>query len=379
MLEYLPGAMSNQTFARWIVVVLSFLFVWTLRLHSRLIQTFDHLGSDPQASGIMSLTRSSPIILDVLSIGSSSRMPYLEAQRKIIGSTPNIRHFFNATEVDDFDPTCSSRLAINDVYQIKRFCRNGRASNDRTLVASTSLNPIFRDFSTFFFPSRMIAKKKNPSAWLCAQQRPLSALQKTVMSYRAALSPYEWFPHWLIIIDDDTYIHPETLKSYIRNFETEHGTSPDDQIALGGCKMKLKSMHFAHGGFGLILSRGVLFALSEQRTIDTALFREMFTPWIGDLGFQQGEISVLDAFAKISENNSYTRQGLWTFPGYCMHSDWAFAYILQQSGIATIQQLTQRGFCSMDGHRCLTADGIVSICHSANPAIMQSLSLRSIV
>ena len=53
----------------------------------------------PQARGL---------VLDFLSIGSLSR---LEAQRSTFGSHPSVRYFFNVTEDDDADPTCSSSVS----------------------------------------------------------------------------------------------------------------------------------------------------------------------------------------------------------------------------------------------------------------------------
>ncbi|KAG7363524.1 Fringe-like protein [Nitzschia inconspicua] len=316
--------------------------------------------------------------MDVLSIGSHSRIIYLKTQDNLFASSLSVRRFIKATEQNDFDRTCSSQLKEMDVQDIKRFCRKGlTSSKNDTTVSSLKVDPAVLDFSQYFLPTKMMRKKDNTASWLCAQQRPLAALELLVRSYQEAQTTENGFPDYLVIIDDDTYINPQKLRSLIRDYEVRHGTSSDDRVALAGCKARLRTIEFAHGGFGLILSRGAILALNDPFLIrGNDAIQRMLHPWVGNLALQSGRLSLLEIFSSIAKHHSFMQHRLWSFPGYCMHSDWVFAYILHRSHIATIDQLTPSGYCNMSGDECLASLGNVDICHSTSSALMQKLHER---
>jgi hypothetical protein len=362
---------------RLMVVALSSCLVLTLLLHAKLVQNWHGSRHDIYFAGAASVSGPiyiSPLILDVLSIGSLSRIEFLETQRNILTSSHFMRRYFNATERDDFDPSCSFHLTNNDTQKIKRFCRTAGERYATGKGTSTLLDSTFRDFSRYFLPRKLMAKKRNPASWLCAQQRPLSALRKTLEFFRRA--PPGGFPDYLMIIDDDTYIDPENIHSYLKAYEDKHSISSDNSIALTGCVAKLRTIEFGHGGFGLILSRGALALLDAPLTNhNNQSLHTILSPWTKKSKLELKGLSLIELFAKIAKDNSFVHHQNWTFPGYCMHSDWVLAYILRYGGIASINQLTPDGFCQMTGDKCLkTFDNRTpSICHFASPAIMQTL------
>lgn len=314
----------------------------------------------------------SPFTLDFLSIGSHSRIEYLETQQFIYSSSQGVRRFFNVTEVDDFDPSCPTTLTEADTRDIKGFCTETRRMEDP--IESEGNDYVFQNFSRYFFPPAMVKNYKDKAAWLCAQQRPLAGMQKVVRSYQQTSEEVEEaFPDYLVILDDDTYIDVSSLRSLIQRYEIQHQVSSKDRVALSGCKFR-RPLSFAHGGFGLILSRGALLALNDpMRVSSDATVQAVLRPWKNSSGVPFEGSSLLDAVTMIAKQNSFVAHRQWTFPGFCMHSDWVWGYMTQLSGITEIDRLQPKQFCTRKGEDCLKSPDGASICHNASPDIMQKL------
>ena len=71
--------------------------------------------------------------VDILSVASLKRHINLVQQQKTFGSHPSVRNFFNATEVDDYDPLCHEELTVEQVMKVSRFCRCRPANLSRTM------------------------------------------------------------------------------------------------------------------------------------------------------------------------------------------------------------------------------------------------------
>ena len=137
--------------------------------------------------------QSSHLVIDILSIGSQRRPELLATQRATFGSHVSVRHFFNATEVDDDDPSCDSRLTPEDTFKISSFCKK----RDRSA-------PVLRRFlKNAFATANWLRKKASPVGWMCAQRRPLHGLYKVFQHYR---NQQQRLPDYLIVIVHDNQI-----------------------------------------------------------------------------------------------------------------------------------------------------------------------------
>jgi hypothetical protein len=118
------------------------------------------------------------LIIDIVSIGSKMRLDFQQAQAATFGRHSSVRYFFNITEDDDADPTCSDRLSNEDAYAISSFCKRRRYT-DRQLLMKFWRNQYGR--------KEWLAKKAAPAGWMCAQTRPTHGLHTAVTKYRSLM------------------------------------------------------------------------------------------------------------------------------------------------------------------------------------------------
>lgn len=110
-------------------------------------------------------------------IGSAHRLDYLAAQQNTFASHCTVRNFFSATEKDDADPECESKLTNQTVVAISNFCRRGQRWGRH--------GKWFMEYMTGAYAfHRWLMKKKNPQGWVCAQTRPAQALHNVVEKYK---------------------------------------------------------------------------------------------------------------------------------------------------------------------------------------------------
>jgi hypothetical protein len=181
------------------------------------------------------------LTIDILSIGSNTRLDFLEAQRTSFGSHRAVRHFFNATEADDADSNCAATLSVKDVFSIANFCHAKKWKTHRKLMAY---------YRSCYATQRWLGKKANPAGWLCAQTRPTFGFGKVVDYYRKNPA----LPDYLIIMDDDSYYNIEFFETFMRH------KNPDETHAIAGCIIRSPMFEINNtipfGGFGMIFSRG---------------------------------------------------------------------------------------------------------------------------
>jgi hypothetical protein len=246
-----------------------------------------------------------PFTVDILSVGSQSRLDYIQAQRDSFGSHSSVRHFFNVTELDDpNDPHCSTTLKWNDVASISRFCSTNKYNHNNKRnhhkIHSSSWDPqrqfVMKYLSGSFASTTWLSKKTNPAGWLCAQNRPALGLYKVLQHYRSTLQMLQndtvssssmtsslsllssVLPDFLIVMDDDTYYNMELLEQHFSpsyndgnnnnnndeanyNYNSDHYNSSIPK-GIAGCVVRspIRSINFTipFGGFGFIMSRGYL-------------------------------------------------------------------------------------------------------------------------
>ena len=166
--------------------------------------------------------------VDIISVASLERLDNLLLQRRTFGSHPSVRNFFNATEIDDYDPLCHTELTVDQVMKVSSFCRN-RPSN---------LSHTMKYLRGIYARRQWLEKKPNPVGWLCAIQRPYTGLKKALSHY---LIKKEKLPDYLIILDDDSYYN---MESFTMNYKGTNSTKP---TVTAGCLVRQPGEHiFVH-------------------------------------------------------------------------------------------------------------------------------------
>lgn len=246
------------------------------------------------------------VVIDVLSIGSETRVEYLTGQVETWATDPSIRHFWGFTEEQDYD-ACP-------------------LMSDQTLnsYASTCKSPKGWDPKVESFVNSHYGKAsgliRTNAGWFCAQRRPGRALGWLQAKYGAGSATS--IPDILLIVDDDASVDIEKVKqNVLRNQRTWPYSS-------AGCTFRQMGITFAFGGFGTFVNKAALERMtqpifcnednpSKNEPLMQAICANLARNRVGELNvFQQGD-TVLDIFYKYSGQEYF-----------CMHSDWALGYML---------------------------------------------------
>jgi hypothetical protein len=259
---------------------------------------------------------SSLFVVDILSIGSQSRLDYVVAQQQTFGSHVSVRNFFNVTELDDADPTCSFKLTREDVVQISNFCRVEKKWHPRRQFVMSYLQAPFAR-------PQWLMKRKNPMGWMCAQTRPAQGFYKVVQHYRSTKQP---LPDYLIIMDDDTYYNLELFQQHFQTHERYRNSS--ESSAIAGCLVRSPIQHInlilPFGGYGLIVSKGYLQDM--MRPISCSVNRNLcrairLTSHLDERHLFSESMSLTDLLYAYATNQPFADYKNWT-TGFCLHSDW---------------------------------------------------------
>ena len=247
-------------------------------------------------------------IIDVISIGSNTRLDYLWAQETTWGSHNSIRHFIPVTEDDDPVSSTTSRssrspvpaaddgekdnsnknnnnkchtlLSPEDVYSISDWCHNEYTVQKKKQTAASTkeeedaayehgrdipqlLSSSYR--KRYFATRKYLSKKSNPVGWLCAQRRFVYGLMKYKNKLEDSNDDAVLLPDYLLLVDDDTYYNIDLLLDELRSQQQQQRSTAVRASAppnvYVGCLMianKKRTIQFGYGGFGTILNKASL-------------------------------------------------------------------------------------------------------------------------
>mmetsp|Transcript_13382 Transcript_13382/g.32221 ORF Transcript_13382/g.32221 Transcript_13382/m.32221 type:complete len:769 (-) Transcript_13382:315-2621(-) len=285
--------------------------------------TFDHITSGWSRT-ITSLFDQSAVnkacphnmTVDIISIGSVHRLDYLSAQQTTFASHCTVRNFFTATEKDDADPECESKLSNQTVESISNFCRRGFRWGRK--------GKWFMEYMAGAYAfHRWLMKKKNPQGWVCAQTRPPQALFNVLGKYK---KKNETFPDYLMIIDDDTYYNMKLFSDY---FKPMNSSEP---IATAGCRVRspVHRINFTipFGGYGITVSKGWLEKIVKPISCpgDTEYCNAIqVADHIGEKAVFKNGMTIAELMYGYSNYEPFDQRETWTI-GFCLHSDWFIAY-----------------------------------------------------
>ena len=293
-----------------------------------------------------SVSSFSEIVIDFVSIGSVTQADLQEAQKETFGQ--GVRHFYAATEADDVEQDCHKRLTWDQVRQVINHCHYKLQSH-----------PLLTKLGTLYIYFRIFKVKKNPSGWICAQKRPLHALQNAVHKYyyhnNEALSNsnqiIQELPDYLIIGDDDTWINIDALKSSLPKMYP-----PNEPRAVAGCLIRFEPRYdyftIPFGGFGLVLTRSTLYNLlrpidcsfnntnhterpvesrrpfSKDSDFDALVCWRLEQNLIGEQAVYRQGMSLLDMMYEYAVAAPYLQAEQWGNKLFCLHSDWVWGYLI---------------------------------------------------
>jgi hypothetical protein len=270
-------------------------------------------------------------IVDVISVGSKLQAELQDAQQRTFGSHAAIRSFYRLTEMNDTDQACFKQLTMEQVNEVAWFCKNATSNSGMTSLLRKQL----------FFEKKSVG-------WACAQKRPIDGLYSVLMKYR---NREVALPHYLIIIDDDTYLNMDSINNILYN-----NFPQDTPHVVAGCDvfgaMRYK-MNFPVGGFGSFLSRAAIERLlkpincSEKNSDgvhDDSFTR--FACWrlqqnhMGEKEFFADGMSVMDLLYKYAAVHPFTEVRSWKV-GFCFHSDIAMAFFFNMYHIAVPDEVLE--------------------------------------
>jgi Fringe-like len=292
--------------------------------------------------------REDTVMIDVISIGSVTKIDFLQAQQASFGQY--VRHFWSITEDADTSQ-CAMQLTAQQYCSVLAFCTSPVASNTSSTIGHFLTARLFRPKYGPIRPPTPAFKQRpteqscavqdvTPQAigWLCAQQRPLFGLRRAVEAYGTSIP----LPHYLLIIDDDTYVNMNHLIPLLRTHYPYH-----EIHVLAGCvKHNPPKIHFSFpvGGFGTVLTRQALqqrllrpMDCAASATQDTSSETERYRRFVcwqiqnnqfGERDYFQNNMSVADLYSHAAR--PYTED--WSRAagrrGFCWHSDHVLAYFL---------------------------------------------------
>uniref|UniRef100_A0A7S0R5E2 Hexosyltransferase n=1 Tax=Chlamydomonas leiostraca TaxID=1034604 RepID=A0A7S0R5E2_9CHLO len=153
-----------------------------------------------------------------------------------------------------------------------------------------------------------------PLDWYCAQQRPMQALARVLAQAQARAS----LPKWLVIIDDDTALHPWNALKMMAAAQPSTAASGLDKPILYGSEYR--------GGAGFIFNRAALQNLSNPIPVVDMSWDRQLLQWTE----QQGGSMVTGMDACVHR----LMGGSWCY----MHSDHVMGLCAKSANIQVLDR-----------------------------------------
>jgi Fringe-like len=274
----------------------------------------------------------SPISVDIISVGSITKLDFQTAQEQTFRTHPSVRNFFRITELNDTDSTCHTDLTPSNLQKIIKYCKS---PSHRKHISDTS-----------WMLRKLVYHPKNHTGWMCAQKRPIDGLYIALQQYVNKVSR---IPNYMLIIDDDTYVNMNSLMSILQQNHTDTTTATTNSHLMHtpqlvtGCRFNYPQREhflFPFGGFGTIMSRTVIRNLiqpihckSDSKNEYTGFGFVRAACWrlqqnlMGELEYFRDGMSIGDLMYVYAKQLSFTEVDSWkNGQGFCFHSDHALGY-----------------------------------------------------
>lgn len=274
-----------------------------------------------------------PLAIDTLSVATEAALVTLEAQVSSWGSHHSIRYFFGATEKDDHDPHCATKITIDDMKKISDFC-SGKAWK--------RANPKVKFLRNRFARGDFMVRFRKTPGWMCAQTRFATAIGKLGRFYRNEQAHDDSFklPDFLVLQDDDTYFNMVKLYPFLG------AKNPLQPTADAGCLVRMPvaqiAFDYPYGGFGLMLSQAAVERLVRPVDCDTPsgddweahVCAQLQDNLIGESFAWTNGMSISDLMAAHAAYYPLEHYMKWRQPGYCIHGDWSLGYYVNYYNLA---------------------------------------------
>jgi hypothetical protein len=253
----------------------------------------------------------------------------------------SVRNFWGVTEEQDYDVKCGQQPeeALGVYLQSCRTEHSGAK---------------FRHAKFGHHPY-----DKKGWGWFCAQRRPGHSLGWLQSMYQDPAS----IPVILVIVDDDTAVDIEAVQLWMSEAKGPRVGNP----CAGNTRYVDESSPAGIGGAGTFFNQAAIERLSEPLSCNNPRHHSMEKACAclqanqvceHDI-FQQGD-SVFDIFYKYS-----------AIRNFCMHSDWAMAYIINAYSGSSLEQIGQ---CMLKGgSEGCPLDALH--CHNQSPEAMKHFAL----
>lgn len=159
---------------------------------------------------------------DIVSFGSTTRLDYLTAQIKTWASHHSTRHFWGFSELQDYDPECTSTRP-EKLEDFVETCRNFHRTTDQDKNGARSF------FSQYYGLTEGNRDRTHDAGWVCAQRRVGRAFGWLHSQYAGGETT---IPDYLALVDDDSYMD---MVAVVRSLEEAEKEQKGAAFALGGC------------------------------------------------------------------------------------------------------------------------------------------------
>eukprot|EP00584_Thalassiosira_punctigera_P021952 CAMPEP_0172548952 /NCGR_PEP_ID=MMETSP1067-20121228/18139_1 /TAXON_ID=265564 ORGANISM="Thalassiosira punctigera, Strain Tpunct2005C2" /NCGR_SAMPLE_ID=MMETSP1067 /ASSEMBLY_ACC=CAM_ASM_000444 /LENGTH=338 /DNA_ID=CAMNT_0013336259 /DNA_START=334 /DNA_END=1350 /DNA_ORIENTATION=+ len=271
------------------------------------------------------------MIVDVVSIGSTSRPEYLRAQNETWirqrHDQISVRNFFALTE--EHHPMADDTCDATSLLENAAICLE--QSND-TAVRRGVLS------------YGNITNATHAKLWYCAQKRPAIGLGRVVADTyfhppKTDNAKKEDLPDWLLLVDDDTLFRMDVFHTAVSQLDC------DESYVIAGRHIPFD---YPYGGWGTALSKGALVRLYQPihcSTVDALALGNKYHRHVcamlqinmaDELSFFVDGDSLADLMLKIAlgqstafalsiKGNSSVISAPKRTP-FCYHSDWLSGY-----------------------------------------------------